>query len=70
MDKQDLEDLRSVLDGRGAAARDALIELRRHLHAHPELSNREAATEDSWGGEFCSVFPRVLSIIRASGGVA
>ena len=44
MNGQEVDDLRTLLDELGADARDSLVGLRHHLHAHPELSNRESAT--------------------------
>lgn len=44
MNSRDLNALRSVLDERAAGARERLVSLRHHLHAHPELSNREVRT--------------------------
>jgi amidohydrolase len=36
--------VRALLDEGAAAAHGRLVEIRRHLHAHPELSNREVLT--------------------------
>jgi amidohydrolase len=43
---EDIHALRHELDRAAAAAHGALVAIRRDLHAHPELSNREARTAD------------------------
>lgn len=44
MDDQRVAQVRATADRLSAAARPALVDLRHHLHAHPELSNREVKT--------------------------
>ncbi|MFW0787892.1 M20 family metallopeptidase [Gordonia sp. CPCC 206044] len=41
----DEQELRSAIDGAAARVHGDLVGWRHHLHAHPELSNREVATE-------------------------
>ena len=40
----ELDDLEGALDRAAAALEDRLIQWRRHIHQHPELSNREERT--------------------------
>lgn len=46
MDATELAAARELLDAGAASARARLVELRHHLHARPELSNRERATAE------------------------
>jgi amidohydrolase len=44
MDVDEMATVRAVLDERAGVAYPRLVQVRRHLHAHPELSNRELRT--------------------------
>ena len=40
----ELDEIRARIDSAAVAAESKVIGWRHHIHAHPELSNREAAT--------------------------
>ena len=46
-----MADARAVIDERSRAAHPRLVQARRHLHAHPELSNREVMTASFVAGQ-------------------
>ncbi|MFD0561278.1 amidohydrolase [Kitasatospora saccharophila] len=55
MDATDATTLYAELDRRSAAVAEQVIAWRRHLHRHPELSNREGATAELIAGHLTSL---------------